>query len=224
MGSVAAEAWIASVRQLGGSPEAAVAGAAELDRRYAEPRRRYHGASHVDQVVRDSSWLGAELGLDADERAWLSLAAAAHDVVYEARPGDDERASAAWARRQLEASGVAAESIDRVVALVLATATHAAPAGDTVAIALLDADLAILGTDPDGYERYVAAVRQEYAAVPDDQWRVGRSDVLAGLLRRDRIFVSRAGCRRWEAPARANVGAELARLRDRGKRPGDHRP
>jgi predicted metal-dependent HD superfamily phosphohydrolase len=224
VGSVAAEAWIAAVRQLGGSPEAAAAGAAELDRHYAEPHRRYHGAAHVDQVVRDSSWLAAELGLDADERAWLCLAAAAHDVVYEARPGDDERASAAWARRQLEDSGVAAESIERVVALVLATATHAAPAGDTVAIALLDADLAILGTDPDGYARYVAGVREEYAAVPDDQWRVGRSDVLAGLLRRDRIFVSRPGCRRWEAPARANVGAELARLRDESKLRDDHRP
>ena len=39
-----------------------------------------------------------EVGLDDDTAALVALAACAHDVVYDGRPGADERASAEWAR------------------------------------------------------------------------------------------------------------------------------
>ena len=50
---------------------------------------------------------------------------------------------------------------------MLATVTHLAPPQDLTAWALLDADLAILGADPGTYDRYRAAVREEYAALDD---------------------------------------------------------
>jgi predicted metal-dependent HD superfamily phosphohydrolase len=62
--------------------------------RYAESHRRYHDSAHVRAVVRDAAVLAAGLRLPADERAVLTIAAGAHDVVYDGHPGDDERRSA----------------------------------------------------------------------------------------------------------------------------------
>jgi predicted metal-dependent HD superfamily phosphohydrolase len=142
----------------------------------------------------------------------VALAAWAHDVVYDGRPGDDERASAAWARRQLTGAGLAGADIARVEGLVLATLDHTAPPGDHLADALLDADLAILGAAPDGYERYRVAVREEYAHVSDDDWRVGRAAVLRSLSDREPLYRTAAARDRWAVTARRNLAGELAGL------------
>jgi predicted metal-dependent HD superfamily phosphohydrolase len=208
----AVRVWSEAVRRLGGAPDAAAVGAADLARRYAEPHRRYHTATHVDAVVRDAGWLADELGLDDDDRAVVALAACAHDVVYGAQPGVDERASAEWARRQLRACGIAEEQVDRVAELVLATISHSPGTEDPAAPALLDADLAILGAEPEEYADYVAAVRAEYAAVPDDMWRSGRAAVLNALAARDPLYLTQPARRRWETQARTNVATELESL------------
>jgi 8-oxo-dGTP pyrophosphatase MutT (NUDIX family) len=75
---------------------------------------------------------------------------------------------------------------------------------------LFDADLAVLAADTAEYDRYAAAVREEYAHVPDDQFVAGRSAVLRRLLKR-RIF-STTVMRPREAAARANLLRELRRL------------
>ena len=52
----------------------------------------------------------------------------------------------------------------RVGDLVRATAAHGAAADDDTAV-LLDADLAVLGSDPAAYQAYVTGVRTEYGHV-----------------------------------------------------------
>ena len=192
--------WADAVRELGGRPQPT-----DLDARYAEPHRRYHGTAHVRQVVRDAVAM-----TEGRDRALVALAAWAHDVVYDGRPGDDERASAAWARQHLTVAGLAEADVARVEGLVLATLDHTAPPGDHVADALLDADLAILGSEPDGYERYRVAVRAEYAHVTDDEWRVGRAEVLRSLLDREPLYRTAVARARWAAMARRNLAGELA--------------
>ncbi len=214
MHDTAAIAWQAAVRLLGGASRPARQAGADLARRYGEPHRRYHTGAHLAAVLRDSSWLAGELRLAPAARAVVTLAACAHDVVYDARPGTDERASADWARRQLTACGVAPDAIDQVAGLVLATIGHSAEDGDVAAAVLMDADLAILGADPDEYARYVAAVRQEYAAVPDDEWRVGRARVLSALLEHDPLFRTEPARLRWAARARRNIAAELQAINE----------
>ncbi|HKC28388.1 MAG TPA: hypothetical protein VKB75_10280 [Jatrophihabitans sp.] len=209
---VAQDAWIAAARSLGGDLATAARAAGELASRYDEPHRRYHDRTHLEAVVRDASWLADELALAETDRAVAVLAACAHDVVYDARPGADEQASAEWARRHLEASGVAPDPVDRIVGLVLATITHSADIDDPAATALLDADLAILGASPHEYAEYVADVRGEYTAVPEDAWREGRSRLLTGLLAREPLYRSEPGRLRWEQYARRNLTVELARL------------
>jgi predicted metal-dependent HD superfamily phosphohydrolase len=139
-------------------------------------------------------------------------AAGAHDVVYEGHPGDDERRSASWARDWLTRAAVAHAHVTRTGELVLATVTHLASPDDLTAQALLDADLAILGADPGSYDRYRAAVREEYAALDEPSWRAGRAEVMAGLLARDPLHGTGAARRRWEAKARANIARELGTL------------
>ncbi|MFI7675693.1 hypothetical protein [Actinophytocola sp. NPDC049390] len=189
--------WAEAIRALGGTPVPT-----ELAARYAEPHRKYHNLTHVRQVVRDAVAL-----TEGRDRALVALAAWAHDVVYDGRQGEDERASAAWARANLTAVRLGEEDVARVEGLVLATAEHTAPPGDRTAQALLDADLAVLAAPPADYERYRRAVRAEYAHVTDEQWRVGRAAVLRSLLDKDPLYRL---AHHWETAARRNLAAELA--------------
>jgi predicted metal-dependent HD superfamily phosphohydrolase len=207
-----ATAWTDAVCLLGGDQQVAAAAAADLGARYAEPHRRYHDNAHVRAVLRDAAILAADLRLAAEDRAVLTIAAAAHDVVYDGRPGDDERRSASWARDWLTRAGVGEAHAARVEELVLATITHSAPPDDLTAWVLLDADLAILGADPAAYDRYRLAVREEYAAVDDAAWRAGRAAVLSGLLARDPLYGTGVARQKWEAAASANIARELDAL------------
>nr|WP_225954072.1 hypothetical protein [Kibdelosporangium phytohabitans] len=178
-----------------------------MTRRYGEPHRAYHNADHVTAVLREAR---AIADVSAEDWAVLALAICAHDVVYDAKPGDDERASAEWARRHLTAAGVAENHIGKVEELVLATLGH--QSDDELAHILLDADLSILGADPEAYDEYAIAVREEYSAVPDDAWRHGRAAVLRNLLDRPGLFRTAAGKARWDSQARVNLRRELSRL------------
>ncbi|MGK3203839.1 HD domain-containing protein [Amycolatopsis sp. MEPSY49] len=202
--------WAEAVAVLGGTSDAWP----ELRARYGEPHRRYHTLTHAAAVVRDSAWLAGDLG--TTERAILTIAAWAHDVVYDANPGEDERASARWARDALD---IAERHQDRVEGLILATIKHDAPPDDRLATALLDADLAILGAPKELYAVYARGVREEYAKYPDDVWREGRIAVLEGMLARQ-LYRSEAARTRWASAAGSNLTAELTHWRGEGT---DHR-
>jgi predicted metal-dependent HD superfamily phosphohydrolase len=203
--------WRDAVTALGGRSDAWP----RLEARYGEPHRRYHTLDHAAAVVRDSTWLAG--GLSGVERAIVAVAAWTHDVVYDAKPGDDERASAAWAREALD--GVAEAHVERVEGLILATIKHDAPPDDLLATALLDADLAILGAPKELYAVYARGVREEYAKYPDEVWREGRIAVLEGMLSRT-LYRSEAARTRWASAATANLSAELTHWR---RARSDHR-
>jgi predicted metal-dependent HD superfamily phosphohydrolase len=61
----------------------------------------------------------------------------------------------------------------------------------------------------DGYE---AAVRKEYAWVPEAAWIAGRSAVLRSFLNRPFIYLSEEFRDRFEAQARENIRRSLAAL------------
>jgi predicted metal-dependent HD superfamily phosphohydrolase len=197
-------AWHQAVSALGGTPLPT-----DMVARYSEPHRRYHNLSHARTVARNAVTL---VPLSDTEKAVLTLAACAHDVVYDAIPGTDEQLSASWARDWLTRSGLAPHA-SRVADLILMTIKHSADPSDHVACALLDADLAILGSSPADYDAYAAAVRQEYSAIPDEAWRTGRSRALNSLLERDKLFLTTTGRDQWEAQARSNLARELTTLR-----------
>jgi predicted metal-dependent HD superfamily phosphohydrolase len=181
--------------------------------RHREKQRRYHTAIHVAWVIRHVEELAATEPVDhLDE---IVAAAFYHDAIYEPTHPANERASARLARRDLAELGWADDAIDRVAEMIEATEhgseVAGAPTGD-VAI-LLDADLAVLGSDPAAYSSYVEGVRAEYRHVDDADWRVGRAEILRTFLDRPTIFATPTGRERWETRARANLTSELATLR-----------
>ncbi|MGW5671933.1 HD domain-containing protein, partial [Micromonospora sp. NPDC003776] len=103
--------------------------------------------------------------------------------------------------------------VTEVRRLVLLTAGHAVPPEDPDGALLCDADLAILAAPPAAYDRYAAAVRREYAHVPDPAFRAGRAQVLTALLALPALYRLPEPHARWESAARANLARELATLR-----------
>ncbi|SDY31227.1 Predicted metal-dependent phosphohydrolase, HD superfamily [Amycolatopsis xylanica] len=203
--------WIEAVERLGGSVEVAEKAARDLENRYNEPHRRYHDLAHAHSVARHADRLAR--ALSTEDRALITLAACAHDVIYDAKPGDDERRSAEWARDWLTRAGLVARHVARVEELILTTLSHDAPAEDQGATALLDADLATLGASEDVYDQYARDVREEFKHVDDQAWTVGRAAVLEKLLAKDPLFRSPAARAEWDAAARANLTRELTRWR-----------
>ena len=173
----------------------------ELIAAYAAEGRSYHDTRHLAEVLDRLE----ELGCDD---VVVRLAAWFHDAVYDAAAGDEER-SAQWAERALPP-----EVAGEVARLVRVTAAHDPTVDDRAGQLLCDADLAILASPPARYEEYAHDVRREYAAVPDDDFARGRGAILADLLDRPRLFHSELARTSWEEPARANLAAELARLRE----------
>ncbi|MFH5824865.1 DUF4031 domain-containing protein [Georgenia sp. AZ-5] len=181
-------------------------GAALLER-WTQPHRRYHGDTHLADVLGNLDLLaddGVQVGRAVVLAAWF------HDAVHDGDPRDEER-SAALAR-DLLAPRLPADEVGEVVRLVTLTATHDPAPGDEAGAALCDADLAVLASSAARYAAYAAAVREEYAHVPDDAFRRGRARVLRELLAHGALFATDAGRARWEDRARANVAAELVRL------------
>ncbi|MET1060896.1 MAG: hypothetical protein ABWX84_14945 [Nocardioides sp.] len=175
-----------------------------LEQAYADPSRGYHDTLHLREVLERLDELGPA------SRA-VVLAAWFHDGVYDGRPGDEER-SAQWAERALPEAGVEARTVDEVARLVRLTEQHRPADGDDAGELLSDADLGILAAGPERYGAYVAAVRREYAHVPDDQFAAGRGAILRDLLAKPTLFHTAYAREHWEAAARANVARELAEL------------
>lgn len=180
----------------------------ELLARWAEPQRRYHTLDHLVAVLARAT----ELTVYAQDPDAVALAAWFHDVVYRPDRSENEERSAALAERALTEAGVDAEQVAEVARLVRLTVDHDPAEGDADGEVLCDADLAVLAGDPAAYAAYAAAVREEYAFVPDEDFRAGRADVLRRLLALPRLFRTEYGHERWEPVARRNVGTELELL------------
>ena len=97
--------------------------------------------------------------------------------------------------------------------LVRLTATHTPGSRDPEGELLCDADLEILAAAPGEYAAYTAAIREEYAAVPEAAFVAGRLEIMSPLIEGD-IFRTTKGRALTEA-ARVNVTAECAELRER---------
>jgi predicted metal-dependent HD superfamily phosphohydrolase len=176
--------------------------------RWQEPQRRYHTLTHLTAVLDHIDVLEKH----ADDPALVRLAAWFHDAVYAPDRSENEERSARLAERALPEAGVAPEKTAEVARLVRLTVTHDPAPDDVNGQVLCDADLAILAAPPETYAAYTAAVREEYAFVPEDAFRQGRAAVLRQLLALPRLFRTPYGTQRWEKAARANIAAELAEL------------
>ncbi|WP_369260310.1 hypothetical protein [Streptomyces sp. R35] len=194
-------------RAPGGGPDP-VPYADNLLTRWQEAQRHYHTVTHLKAVLDHIDVLEKH----ADDPDLVRLAAWFHDAVYFPDRSENEERSARLAERALPEAGVSEEWTEEVARLVRLTVTHDPADDDRNGQVLCDADLAILASSPNAYAAYTAAVRQEYAFVPNDAFREGRAAILRQLLDLPRLFHTPYGAAEWEATARYNIGAELELL------------
>lgn len=178
--------------------------------RYSEPHRRYHNTKHLLDVLTMIDQLA-----DDHDLFLVQLAAWYHDAVYAIPAGQlsNEEASARLALRELSLVGLEQEDLNQIARLVRLTETHLPGPRDPEGELLCDADLSILASDPARYADYVAAVRAEYAQVPEEQFLAGRLAVLSELADRE-IFRTSKG-RQLSDAARANLAAEIDAISER---------
>ncbi|HLD65106.1 MAG TPA: hypothetical protein VJA19_03590 [Pseudomonas sp.] len=198
--------WNQLWQRLGGA--APVGSFAQLLTAYGEPQRAYHTAAHIDACLGHfDAWRALAVHPDRVE-----LALWTHDLVYDTQRQDNEAASAAQTCAWLGQAGLA-EHAPEVEELILATRHQQAPSEPDAAL-VVDLDLSILASPPESYGRYEAAIRAEFAWVPEPLFRVGRGKVLRHLLDMPRLYQHPPLAERWEQPARDNLRRALAKLGD----------
>ena len=175
---------------------------------YDDPTRRYHDRRHLTEVLDRIEELRAE-GERFDPLT-VTLAAFFHDSVYDGERDAEER-SATWAEDALGAY-LDADTVAEVARLVRLTETHDPAPDDRSGRVLSDADLAILAAPAERYAEYAATVREEYQHLSDEEFRVGRAQVLERLLEKESLFSTPFARISWEAAARANISAEMETL------------
>jgi predicted metal-dependent HD superfamily phosphohydrolase len=177
----------------------------DLLARWSETHRKHHTVTHLHEML-DAIGSLADAGIEFDREA-VELAAWFHDAIYEIGRDDNEDRSAELAHELLESSPIR----DEVARLVLVTKTHKVDDDDINGAVLSDADLSVLASDPIRYRAYAAAVREEYADVPDEVFKPARAQVLSALLTGP-LFHTAACRERWEDRARRNIAEEIAEL------------
>jgi predicted metal-dependent HD superfamily phosphohydrolase len=174
---------------------------------WSEKHRRYHTLQHLRECFEQFEAVRSR----AEAPAEIMLALWFHDAFYDPRREDNEQRSADWARECIVAAGVPAAKAQRMHDLVMATCHDAVP-DDPDARLLVDVDLSILGADAARFDQSDLQIREEYAHVPDSEYRQGRIKVLRSFLDRPRLYSTDDFHAVLEQRARNNLERALARL------------
>jgi predicted metal-dependent HD superfamily phosphohydrolase len=198
--------WDALARDIGGNDELSLRYFL-LFSCYGEEHRRYHNLRHLNECLAEFDATRSF----AKGPAVLEMALWFHDAVYDPKVSDNEERSAEWAARLLEEGGVKKQEIHAVTALILVTKNHL-PDKTPDAGLMCDIDLAILGQPPQRFQEYEAAIRAEYAHVPDAAFNAGRAAILQRFLDRPHIYQTEPFRSRYEEAARRNLEESVRSL------------
>lgn len=176
----------------------------EIQTCYTGKNRFYHTLAHLDNMLAQLSAVKGEI----DNWPAVLLALYYHDVVYNPLKSDNEEKSADLAATRLASLSVPTEVTETTVRHILATKKHLASTDNDTNL-FIDADLCILGADPESYSAYTQNIRKEYAIYPDFVYNPGRKKVLAHFLDMERIFKTPYFFEKYEQQARRNLMSEF---------------
>ena len=152
-----------------------------IQRLYSEHFRHYH--TYYNHILPGLELFERARGL-CEEPLLVELAWYYHDVIYIPGSSCSEQASADKAYFDCILLGYAPKIAQIVKNLVMAT-QHSKTAPKTQDEKIIhDLDLAILGADPEDYQRYTDQIRQEYSYVEDRDFAHGRLAILDYFLLR----------------------------------------
>ena len=177
--------------------------------RYSELHRAYHTLQHLSECLKHLAALKDTLS--QSQRANIALALWYHDAVYDTHRSDNEELSARLADENLRAAGAGSDLRQHIHSLILAT-KHNFTSTEFEVSTLVDIDLAILGASVERFDEYERQVRQEYAWVPDADFRAGRSRILDCFLQRPAIYLTDHFRARFEVSARSNLRRSIESL------------
>lgn len=189
---------------------------ADLVKHYSQYGRYYHNDEHINDCLRKLD-VSKHLAVHSD---MVELALWFHDVIYDSKAKDNEEQSAVFCANALIKANVPHEVVQSVSTLILITRHTGQPATEDEKL-IVDIDLSILGEEQDKFERYERQIRQEYAWVPEEQFRVGRTAVLQGFINRKSIYYTDFFQQRYELQARKNLVNSMSALQ-RNEQSGSH--
>ena len=169
----------------------------------------YHDFEHTaGLVVPAAELLGADLALDPESLDLLRTAAWFHDVGYIERYRDNEAVGVALAEEVLPGFGYSAAQVSVVADAIWATQLPQRP-GSTLAAALCDADLFVLGTDRIFEREALLRAELEHTGEvhSDEEWNRGQVEFV-GAHR----YLTDAARRRNDATKARNLEILRARL------------
>lgn len=175
---------------------------------YSSPTRHYHNLDHVVHCLEEMIWLKNHWEKSNVDFEQLTVAILAHDIIYGAKQEQsDEQLSAQYV---LDVLG---SKFQKAYELVLAT-QHLAQNQkqyDDAEKVMRSLDLAILGQEWDIYKQYANNVRKEYSFVPDEQYKMGRTQALTTLLAHGNLYESNHFSH-YEKNAQNNLKQEIELL------------
>ncbi len=172
---------------------------------YAQEHRAYHNRTHIEHM------LGQYRRFEVSNPS-VELAIWFHDAIYDPRSKTNEVDSADYFGDVLN-NHLSEILLTDVKRLISATDPGHPRSGDPYEDLLIDIDLSILGAGEDAYERYSAAIRQEYDFVPWNDFAMGRTSVLERFLQQP-IYAT-AQFEHLDEKARANIRREIEFLSKR---------
>lgn len=176
----------------------------EIEKKYSEKGRHYHNFEHLENMFRE---LDDAAAYPQDYEA-IVFSVFYHDVIYNASSKSNEEKSARFAEKHLKQIGAKPEFIEKILQQIMATKFHQRSA-DPDTNYLVDADLSILGQEPEKYKEYTQKVRKEYAIYPDFLYNPGRKKVLQHFLESESIFKTDYFQNKYEKQARKNIQQEI---------------
>jgi predicted metal-dependent HD superfamily phosphohydrolase len=175
----------------------------EIEKSYSKRSRYYHNLQHLEAL------LGYLNALQCEIQHWNTIifALVYHDIIYHPLQTDNEDKSAALARERLTELKTPPDIIEKVSNIILKTKGHSkSQDGDTNIF--LDADLSILGADPEIYRNYCDQIRREYKLIPDFLYKQGRKRILQNILKMPAVYKT-SFFADLEQKARFNLQEEL---------------
>lgn len=210
--------WRAFAESLHMGDTAANVGWVMLSSMYAG--RAYHNLQHVGDMLamlEDANTL-VDLDLRTEEqRRTVELAVWFHDIVYRTkgvRPEQNEDESAFAMLMFIRSISARKQSIANPAYYCILATKHAAEPyvaapSNVLHCAIVDLDLAGLGSDRETYIGNSRRIREEYAHVDDAVWWANRGKFLRRMLCREHVFTTEGFRARFEAQARGNMRTEL---------------
>lgn len=175
--------------------------------KYSDSSRHYHTLKHLcDMGTELEQYYGSVIPTTT------ILALVYHDFEYNVLRSDNEKQSALYASRKLYLWGLPGSVIGQVKQMIESTQQHTTESNNTEVRVFLDADMAVLGSQPDVYNAYAKAVRKEFAIYPDFMYNKGRRDFLKRTLDNGNVFLTNYFNDKYGAQARINIQNELNSL------------